>query len=109
MKKSVLYQSTVTSVPATFSKANGKGKPKLATTLSTVHATITDVRTLLTTQTRPISSDGIMSLFKSDPQKKLDKEQNAKVYKSTSLQSICANIPRFKPFSNAYMTVDIRV
>jgi hypothetical protein len=30
-------------------------------------------------QTRPISSDGILSLFKSDPQKKLDKEQDAKV------------------------------
>jgi hypothetical protein len=109
VKKSVLYQSSVTSVSAAFSKADEKGKPKLATTLSTVHATITDVRTLLITQARPISSDGIISLFKSDPQKKLDKEQNAKVCKTTSLQSICANIPRFKPFSNAYMIVDIRV
>src|SRR3954469_17204542 len=78
-KSFLLSQSTLSSVSATFPKVHRKTQPHLATTFSTVYGTITDVRTLFATQTRPLSSDGIMSIFKTDPQKKLDKEQSHKV------------------------------
>ncbi|KAE8450098.1 hypothetical protein EG329_006879 [Mollisiaceae sp. DMI_Dod_QoI] len=51
----------------------------LQTSLSHVQAIITDSRTLSSTQARPRSGEGISSLFKTDPQKKLEQEQNNKI------------------------------
>lgn len=58
----------------------------LETSFSHVQATITDSRTLYTIQNRPRSGEGISSLFKADPQKKLEQEQNNKV--STELCTV---------------------
>lgn len=79
LKRLALSPSSVTSISAAFTKANRKARPDLATTFSTVHATITDVRSLFHVQSRPNSGDGLISIFKTDPQKKLDKEQAIKV------------------------------
>jgi hypothetical protein len=108
-KTSVLSQSTVTSISAAFAKAHGKSRPDFATTFSTVHATITDVRTLFTMQTRPLSSDGILSLFKSDPQKKLDKEQSFKVTLAHPVRSNFAKKFRYNQSDTACMAEGIRV
>lgn len=101
--KSILLGPSGISISASFPNANGKGQGDVATTFSTVYAIITDVRTLFTTQTRHIPSNGIASLFKPDPQKKLDKEQSLKVCTPRTLQSNCAKWPRFKHLSSNFM------
>lgn len=75
----LLFSRSVSSLSAAFSNPHGKSSPMLQTSLSHVQATITDSRTLSSTQARPRSGEGISSLFKTDPQKKLEQEQNNKV------------------------------
>lgn len=70
---------SVSSLFAASSNPHGKSTPMLETSFSHVQATITDSRTLYFTQNRPRSGEAIASLFKADPQKKLEQEQNNKV------------------------------
>lgn len=75
----LMFSRSVSSLFAASSNPHGKSTPMLETSFSHVQATITDSRTLFYTQNRPRSGEGISSLFKADPQKKLEQEQNSKV------------------------------
>ena len=77
-KRSSISQS-LACVSAAFSIPSRKSRPQQRTTISHVHTHSADSRPGFTLQTRPLSSDGIIALFKGDPHKKQDKEQNAKV------------------------------
>jgi hypothetical protein len=79
LAKKTLISQSISLVSAAFSNLHGKGSPQLQTTFSTIHATTTNSGPGFVLQTRPLSSEGIITLFKSDPQKKLNKEQDAKV------------------------------
>ncbi|CZR58997.1 related to ubiquitin C-terminal hydrolase family protein [Phialocephala subalpina] len=77
-RKSMFSQSA-TSISKAFSNPHGKSSPISQTSFSHVQATITDSRALFYTQSRPRSGEGISTLFKVDPQKKLEQEQNNKI------------------------------
>jgi hypothetical protein len=68
----------MSSISAAFSNPHGKSSPVLQTTNSTVYTTSADSRPALFLQTA-LSSDGLLSIFKTDPQKKADKELSVKV------------------------------
>jgi len=57
----------------------GKARRSVKQSYSTIHTTSTDSRPGFFLQTQPSSSDGIIGLFKADPQKKVDKELSNKV------------------------------
>jgi hypothetical protein len=77
-KKSPFYYS-LSSISAAFSNPHGKSSPLRQTSYSIIHTTSTDSRPGFFLQTRPNSSDGIFTLFKADPQKKVDRELSNKV------------------------------
>lgn len=70
---------SISSIFAAFSNPHGKGLPITETTRDKIHATTANSRPGFLLQIRPISSDGLFSLFKPDPQKKMDKELSNKV------------------------------
>jgi hypothetical protein len=73
--KTSSFSHSVSSISAAFTKPHGKNTPHLQTSFSTVHTTSADSRPGFFLQTRPSSSDGfIAGLFRSDPQKKPDKD-----------------------------------
>ncbi|KUJ20129.1 cysteine proteinase [Mollisia scopiformis] len=78
-ERKLLFSRSVSSLFAAYSNPHGKSPPVLETSFSHVQATITDSRTLFFTQNRPRSGEGISSLFKADPQKKSEQEQNNKI------------------------------
>jgi hypothetical protein len=65
----------VTSLCAAFPGPHGKSAPLLQLTQPFIRATTANSRPGFFLQTRPLSGDGIMGLFKSDTQKKNDKDQ----------------------------------
>lgn len=52
----------------------GKAQPLIQTSRISIQTTTADSRPWFHLQTRPLSGDGLVSLFKTDPQKKIDKE-----------------------------------
>jgi hypothetical protein len=73
----------LSSISAAFSKPHEKGSALLQTSYYTIHTTSTDSRPGFVLQTIPHSSEhpreGIIGLFKPDPQKKHDNEQETRV------------------------------
>ncbi|CAG8975158.1 hypothetical protein HYALB_00004457 [Hymenoscyphus albidus] len=81
-RKKILHVSLpMSSIFAAFSNPHGKGVPVAETTCHTIHATTANDRPGFLLQIRPLSSDGLFSMFKSDPQKKMDKELSNKIQK----------------------------
>ena len=74
LKKSLLSQS-MTNLSAAFPTLSRKGLPLQPTTYSIIHTTTADSQFGFTLQTRPLSSEGFLSIFKPDPQKKQDKDK----------------------------------
>jgi len=73
------FNPSVFSISAAFPKSQRKARPSVQPSrLSPTVTTRTDSRFGLLLQIRPLSSE-IIGLFKYDPQRKLDKEQDAKV------------------------------
>ncbi|KAG9232767.1 ubiquitin carboxyl-terminal hydrolase-domain-containing protein [Amylocarpus encephaloides] len=66
---------------AAFPNSSKKSLPITGTTCFTIHAAMTmaNTRAGFSLQIRPLSSDGLFSIFKTDPQKKIDKEQEKKI------------------------------
>jgi hypothetical protein len=77
MAKPLLSSPSVTSLCAAFPKPNGKSSPLLQLTQRLIHATTANSRPGFFLQTRPLSGDGIMGLFKNDAQKKSEKDQES--------------------------------
>lgn len=74
-----VFNQFISSPPAAFSNPNQKARPSIQLSkLSPTVTTSTDSRFGLLLQVRPLSSE-INRLFKYDPQRILDKEQDAKV------------------------------
>lgn len=67
------------SISAAFPNPCRKCRPHLQTTFPIVNATIANSRTFHAIQNRQSMSENMASLFKQDPQKKLDKEYKEKV------------------------------
>lgn len=84
-----MFSRSVSSLFAASSNPHGKSTPMLETSLSHVQATITNSRTLYFKQNRPRSGEGISSLFKVDPQKKQEQEQNNKVSAEWCFCELC--------------------
>ena len=75
MAKPLRPSRSVASLCAAFPEPNGKSSPLLQLTQRLIHATTANSRPGFFLQTRPLSGDGIMALFKSDAQKKNEKDQ----------------------------------
>lgn len=71
--KNIRRSQSVTSLCAAFPNSNGKSSPLLQLTQCVIHATTANSRPGFFLQTRPLSGEGIMGLFKNDAQKKSDK------------------------------------
>ena len=91
VSKSVSHQSLF-SLSAAFSNPQGKARPSIQ--LSTLSPTIiTRTKSDLCLQIRPLSSTDnvVITLFKYDPQRKLEKEQEAKVGSVRELSRLVAH------------------
>jgi hypothetical protein len=66
MLEKLSRSSSVLSLSAAFPNPQGKAAPLLQTFYSTVHGTKANTRPSLLRQIRPLSGDGILSLFKTD-------------------------------------------
>jgi hypothetical protein len=80
--KSFSFRPSVSSISAAFPNPRTKCSALLQTTYSVIQTTSADSRPGIFLQTRPLSGDGITSLFKSDKsdsQKATAKEADAKV------------------------------
>ena len=75
MAKPLHSSQSVASLCAAFPESNGKSSPLRQLTQRLIHATTANSRPGFVLQTRPLSSDGIMGLFKSDAHKKNEKDQ----------------------------------
>jgi hypothetical protein len=81
-QKSLSFRPSVSSISAAFPNPRTKCTALLQTTYSVVQTTSADSRPGFFLQTRPLSGNGVTSLFKSDKpdsQKAMDKEPDAKV------------------------------
>ncbi|TVY31973.1 hypothetical protein LSUB1_G008364 [Lachnellula subtilissima] len=80
LRKRKPFSKSMSSISAAFSNPHGKSSPILQTTRSTIYTSSANSRPGLFLQTA-VSSDGLRSIFKTDPQKKADKELSAKISK----------------------------
>ncbi|TVY45208.1 hypothetical protein LOCC1_G003507 [Lachnellula occidentalis] len=79
-RKRKSFSKSMSSISAAFSNPHGKSSPILQTTRSTIYTSSANSRPGLFLQTA-VSSDGLLSIFKTDPQKKADKELSTKISK----------------------------
>lgn len=91
LAKPLLNSPSVTSLCAAFPKLNGKSSLLLQLTQRLIQATTANSRPGFFLQTRPISGDGILGLFKGDSQKKSDKDHEASnnVHSPAALIYVC--------------------
>lgn len=75
------HAHSFSSLSKAFSNLNSKTSPLVRISQIVVQGTGADFGPLFQLQSRPVSSDGLMSIFKPDPQKKIEKE-HAKEYAS---------------------------
>ncbi|TVY20160.1 hypothetical protein LARI1_G001428 [Lachnellula arida] len=80
LRKRKPFSKSMSSISAAFSNPHGKSSPILQTTTSTIYTSSANSRPGLFLQTT-VSSDGLRSIFKTDPQKKADKELSVKISK----------------------------
>jgi hypothetical protein len=78
---------SATSLCAAFPKPNGKSSPLLQLANHIIHATTANSRPGFFLQTRPLSGENILGIFKNDAQKKNDKvPEESKVHLSQYFQ-----------------------
>ncbi|KAH6715259.1 ubiquitin C-terminal hydrolase family protein [Leptodontidium sp. MPI-SDFR-AT-0119] len=68
------HAPSFSSLSKAFSNLNGKSSPLARISQVNVLGTGADLGRLFQLQSRPLSSDGLSSIFKTDPQKKIEKE-----------------------------------
>lgn len=99
------HAPSFSSLSKAFSNLNGKSSPLARISQVNVLGTGADLGRLFQLQSRPLSSDGLSSIFKTDPQKKIEKE-HAKEHASkvcvpnVALGCLLTICPRFKQSSS---------
>jgi hypothetical protein len=90
-----VYNQSIFPLSAAFPKPHGKARPSIQPSkFSPTVTTSTNGRFGLLLQIRPLSSE-IIGLLKYDPQRKLDKEQDAKVCNTLDHLSSLLNRHRY--------------